>query len=424
MFGKLTRDEHLHGGGPKRVLSLDGGGVRGLVSLGILKKLQTELRLRYGPDTLLCDYFDLIGGTSTGALIATLLALGYDVDRITALYHEAAPKIFRNARWFSGIQSKFDTNALADAVRSNLSDFLRVSKRNPDDVDSLRLGSDTLKTGLGLVCKRIDTGSVWVLTNNPKAKYWDANSHLWAKHLGGQGVREFYPNSDYLLATLVQASASAPYYLDGVKLKISPTETGQFLDGGASPFNNPCQELFLMTTLRARGPGWNDEGVSPFGFKWETGADRYYMLSVGTGYWRPAVSTDEFDSWSAAYKAIHALRTVLNDSSVNAISWMQAIAETPRPFPINANLLDMRGLRIVDTPLLRYRRVDAFIEPSSLRSLLGDKGNFSLEVLERTRQLDNPDRANLKRLEEIGIATGEAQISAEDLPAAFDIGAV
>jgi len=58
-----------------RILALDGGGVRGLSSLLILRELMEEIARREKSDNtpLPCDYFDLIGGTSTGGLIAIML---------------------------------------------------------------------------------------------------------------------------------------------------------------------------------------------------------------------------------------------------------------------------------------------------------------------------------------------------------------
>src|ERR1041384_3003048 len=76
------RDRHLYSPGPKRILSLDGGGVRGVISLAYLERIQAILRERHGPGLRLCDYFDLIGGTSTGSIIATGLALGMPVDEL------------------------------------------------------------------------------------------------------------------------------------------------------------------------------------------------------------------------------------------------------------------------------------------------------------------------------------------------------
>ena len=58
-----------------RLLSLDGGGVRGLSSLLILREIMEEIRRQSGAEEtpLPCQYFDLIGGTSTGGLIAVML---------------------------------------------------------------------------------------------------------------------------------------------------------------------------------------------------------------------------------------------------------------------------------------------------------------------------------------------------------------
>jgi uncharacterized protein len=64
----LSRDDHLFGPGPKRILSLDGGGVRGLITLGMLTKVEGILKAR-SPDPegfRLSDYFDLIGGCRRG----------------------------------------------------------------------------------------------------------------------------------------------------------------------------------------------------------------------------------------------------------------------------------------------------------------------------------------------------------------------
>ena len=55
----------------KRMLSLDGGGVRGVMTLEILAKIESDLRASTGkPNLVLADWFDFIGGTSTGAIIS------------------------------------------------------------------------------------------------------------------------------------------------------------------------------------------------------------------------------------------------------------------------------------------------------------------------------------------------------------------
>ena len=67
-LSRNRRDRHLLGAGPKRILSLDGGGVRGVISIAFLERLEKEISEIEGRPTLLGEWFDLIGGTSTGAI--------------------------------------------------------------------------------------------------------------------------------------------------------------------------------------------------------------------------------------------------------------------------------------------------------------------------------------------------------------------
>ena len=84
--GLSPRDRHLFGPGPKRMLSLDGGGVRGAIAIGFLERLESLIQEVEGRPTLLCDWFDFIGGTSTGAIIAGALALGYRAADVRKFY--------------------------------------------------------------------------------------------------------------------------------------------------------------------------------------------------------------------------------------------------------------------------------------------------------------------------------------------------
>ena len=77
---------------PKRILALDGGGIRGALTLGFLERIVREKE--GNPNLLLCDYFDLIGGTSTGAIIAAGLSIGKTAGEIKSLYLSIGDKIF------------------------------------------------------------------------------------------------------------------------------------------------------------------------------------------------------------------------------------------------------------------------------------------------------------------------------------------
>src|SRR5262245_20369609 len=96
-----SRDEHFRGGGPKRVLALDGGGLRGVLSLGFLARIESLLRERHGNiETFrLAHYFDLIAGTSTGAIIAAALAQGLTVAEIADHYMKMGTQVFKRD-WF------------------------------------------------------------------------------------------------------------------------------------------------------------------------------------------------------------------------------------------------------------------------------------------------------------------------------------
>jgi hypothetical protein len=62
--------------GPRRLLACDGGGIRGMISIEVLACMESELPRSSGNSKLvLADYFDYVAGTSTGAIIATLIAL-------------------------------------------------------------------------------------------------------------------------------------------------------------------------------------------------------------------------------------------------------------------------------------------------------------------------------------------------------------
>src|ERR1044071_9911515 len=100
----MTLEEHLSPGKPKRILALDGGGIRGALTLGYLQRMETILRKQHGANESfrLCDYFDLIGGTSTGSIIASCLAIGMKVEEIKQMYFDLGGKIFaRKYKWWN-----------------------------------------------------------------------------------------------------------------------------------------------------------------------------------------------------------------------------------------------------------------------------------------------------------------------------------
>ena len=102
-----------------RILSLDGGGAKGFYTLGVLREIEGLIGCR------LHERFDLIFGTSTGAIIAALLALGRSVDEIHKLYTEFVPVIMKKRRAagkskaLSHLASEVFGDVKFDAVKTN-----------------------------------------------------------------------------------------------------------------------------------------------------------------------------------------------------------------------------------------------------------------------------------------------------------------
>ena len=109
-----------------RVLSLDGGGVRGILPARLLANIEKHINEQDGSDAPLGERFDLISGTSTGGLIALGLAAGRRANEILEFYEKHIPKIFGSTNRRSGICRFFcpayGTTLLREALQEILQD--------------------------------------------------------------------------------------------------------------------------------------------------------------------------------------------------------------------------------------------------------------------------------------------------------------
>jgi hypothetical protein len=390
-YRRKTRDEHLFDPGPKRILALDGGGLRGIFSLGLLKEMETLLRERHGgaPDFRLADYFDLMAGTSTGAIIAACLARGMTVEETARYYREMGDEVFRNT-WRSAtagiIRPRYDTASLnrylKDAVGADT-----------------RLGDESVRTGLLIVTKRIDTHSVWPLANNPRGQYYDAPEG-----------RPWVPNREFPLWLLLRASAAAPSYFDPEELAISdPGESapqvGRFIDGGMGPFNDPSLQALMYVSLA----GYN--------LRWPLGSDRLLMVSLGTGAFDEPKPPPVPGPVGDAFRAFFSL---MNDNQKLIRQLMQWMSEGPTASRIDGEVGDLSQDLLGGAPLLSYVRYDADLTPRGVGPLLS-----RLPVkptpgqLETLHEMDNA--TNVPFLWEVGRTTGRDRLDEAHFPVAFDI---
>lgn len=374
-----TRDDHLFGQGPKRLLALDGGGVRGIVALAYLDRMERLLRERVGgdPEFRLCDYFDLVGGTSTGAIIAAAIALGFPVERIVGLYRTMMPRVFQTSRWRLGLrQPKYPHGPLAGLLEEQFGD--------------VTLGSEGVRTGLVIVTKRFDTGSPWIIHNNPRGKYFD--------HPGA-------PNRDFLLREVVRASTAAAPYFGPERLRVAEDVEGVFIDGGVSPFNNPALQLFMVATL---------EG---FGLHWPVGPDRLLLVSVGTGSRSAAFGPDRALRMPSAMVGLRSLRSVIADSSWLTQTVLQWMSRSPAAWEVDREVGDLDGDLLGGREWLSYLRYDLRLEREWLAAQLGV--HHEPRDLEKLAELDNPD--SVETLAGLGRAAAAVQVKEEHFPEGFDL---
>lgn len=377
--------------GPKRVLAVDGGGIRGALAVGIISQIELTLRKKFDrPDLVLADYFDLIGGTSTGAIIAAGLALGRSAEDLRDLYRRLGPRVFRRGGLrIPLIQPRFDPKRLEEVIR--------------EELGASTLGDAPWKTGFAAVAKRVDTGSSWILTNCPQSKYWEGDPEEVAAQ-PDPALRKIMPNQDYPLAVIVQASAAAPFYFDMVRLQVSKDDLGAFFDGAVTPHGNPSLQL-AMTAL-----------VPAYGLGWEPGADKLLIVSVGTGQPRPVrPEWVEHPARLAVWKAIHALTCLSYDTSQLAISVLEWLGRSPQPWPINSEVGSLSGVDPC-APLWTYVRYDAPLEEQWLAQHLQDPPPAAM--LPKLARLD--DDRQVPALHELGRRVGEVLVKPEHFAKAFD----
>jgi predicted acylesterase/phospholipase RssA len=383
-YVKRTLKAHFDAGGPKRILALDGGGLRGILTLGILEQIEGELRTSHGNDPAfrLCDYFDLIAGTSTGAIIAATLAIGWSVEEIKKKYFVLGSRVFRRSLLRQGlIRARYDGALLIEELQAVYG-------------ADTALNSERLLTGLLVVIKRLDTASPWPVSNNPNGKYFRTRP-------GGT-----IGNGDYKLWQAVRASTAAPDYFDPERITIAempnhPPIYGDFVDGGVSPFNNPALQAFMYATLGG------------YHVNWPTGEDNILLVSVGTGAADPAVRRSQV----AAAQAFRALLSIMDDTAALQevlLQWMSA-SPTARKIDNEIGTLD-RDLA-GGTPLLSYVRYDVDLKPASVQDLLGD-GARAVPI-ENLSAMDAPE--NMEALHRLGVAAGKRDVKSHHFPARFNL---
>jgi predicted acylesterase/phospholipase RssA len=123
-----------------QILSLDGGGIKGLFSAALLAAIEEDL------GTTVTDHFDLITGTSTGGIIALGLGIGMRPREIVEFYVSKGPAIFRNRLGWRFLlhwaRRKYPSTTLVDALVSCFKDKRLADSRKRLVIPAYSLGED------------------------------------------------------------------------------------------------------------------------------------------------------------------------------------------------------------------------------------------------------------------------------------------
>ncbi|XP_031258744.1 patatin-like protein 1 [Pistacia vera] len=235
------------------VLSIDGGGIRGIISGVILEHLESQLQELDGEDARLADYFDVISGTSTGGLITAMLTAPnennrplYAAKELVPFYFENGPQIFPQTRgmlawlvnlWKALTGSKYDGKYLHKVIRENLKDkrlhqaltnivipTFDVKKLQPTFFSSYQLTPDT---GLDAKLSDISIGTSAAPTYFP-AHYFtnkDENGVMREFNLIDGGMAANNPTLVAMSEVMKQITKKNPDYFPVIK----PLEYERFI---------------------------------------------------------------------------------------------------------------------------------------------------------------------------------------------------
>uniref|UniRef100_A0A1D1Z4R0 Patatin n=1 Tax=Anthurium amnicola TaxID=1678845 RepID=A0A1D1Z4R0_9ARAE len=241
------------------ILSIDGGGIRGIIPATILAFLEKQLQELDGQDARIADYFDVIAGTSTGGLVTAMLTAPNEQNRplfaakdITAFYLEHGPKIFPQNRWLGGALQilkgvsgpRYDGEYLRKIIRE-------------------KLGGTKLHQTLTNVV--IPTFDIKHLQPKIFSTYEFKNGNLLDVTL-----------SDICIGTSAAPTYFPAYYFKAKSADGKVTKEFNLIDGGVAA-NNPA--LVAMSEVRKEVFRENPD----FSSMKPTDMKRFLVISLGTG---------------------------------------------------------------------------------------------------------------------------------------------
>ena len=291
-----------------RLLAIDGGGIRGVVALEVLAELENQLRTASGAGSefRLCDYFDYVAGTSTGAVVAAGIARGLSAQQLLEFYTEFGPRVFKFGLHKSllNLISFLDDDAIETEIKNLIGEEATLE---PENLRCLMLAVTNNRT----------THSLWPISSNPMAQFNDLS-------LADCNLR-------IPLWRIVRASTAAPMVFPPEVIQWDPNDESKafvFEDGGMTPHNSPAWLVYRMATL------------PEYRLNWAAGEDKLLVISVGTGS-APRVEDEVDDDPSALGSVLRVPGALIQGSMVEQDTNCRLVGRCVHGAPLDAELGDM-----------------------------------------------------------------------------------
>ena len=319
---------------PRRILSIDGGGIRCVIALEILNVLEKKIVEQTGdPNRRLCDHFDLIGGTSAGAILGAAVAMGSSMSDVRQFVFDNSKLMFKPTRWYNRYRSLYDKSELEQHMR----DWYGADTT---------LGSDKLKTLLLLVMRNCSTDSPWLVSNNPYAKFnqpqlddCNLNLPLWQ---------------------LARASAAAPAFYAPETIRFGKKNQYEFVfvDGALTGFINPSFKAFQYVTNSA------------YGLNWPASEDELTVLSVGSGDVRHKKLNKTAEDINVFKSVLSVPNAMIYATTREQDLLCRTFGRCVTGDPIDLEVSDMKHTEFPLEPrMFRYHRINPVISDDGLKAI-------------------------------------------------------
>jgi len=353
---------------PKRLLALDGGGIRGVIAAEVLVKMEEILRKLNPRWDCLGKYFDFIGGTSTGAILAAGLAKGMQARDLLDFYVKKGPQVFKRSMCSKiPLIGRLWTKYQAGPLEKELRDIFVDSDSQP-----LTLGFSDPKSLVMIVSKNASSGDTWFFVNARDSRFYQANAKL-------------------PLWQVIRASSAAPTFFPPRTIKVN-NESHEFIDGGMSSYNNPAFQLFVEATQPEYGIGW------------ATGETNMLLVSVGTGFRSEKIPYPKAQNFNALNWAPYAIGSFMDSANLQQNILMQLMSRRPPDRKTGA------GTDYISEhfqPLLTYHRYTI----SFTRKRFEKLGLADIDV-DKVQAMDCIDQ--IPNLQRIGQAIAREQVDEDD----------